>query len=115
MKPKTSISIFSSDTYLPAKILSLLAFAELAFVDKSNKIVGVITDGDLRRNISYNFLDMKACEVMTKHPKLVSAEMFAQEATKMMNDNKITNLFVSENGMPTGIIHIHDCLRAGLA
>lgn len=84
-------------------------------VDKSNKIVGVITDGDLRRNISYNFLDMKACEVMTKHPKLVSAEMFAQEATKMMNDNKITNLFVSENGMPTGIIHIHDCLRAGLA
>ncbi|MBR1735298.1 MAG: KpsF/GutQ family sugar-phosphate isomerase [Alphaproteobacteria bacterium] len=84
-------------------------------VDKTNKIIGVITDGDLRRNILVDFLDMKACEVMSKHPKLISAETFAQEAIKIMNDNKITNLFVSENGTPEGIIHIHDCLRAGIA
>jgi arabinose-5-phosphate isomerase len=57
---------------------------------------------------------MEACEVMSKSPKIVSKEMFAQEATKMMNDYKITSLFVAENDIPCGIIHIHDCLRAGL-
>ncbi|MDR0580879.1 MAG: CBS domain-containing protein, partial [Holosporaceae bacterium] len=60
------------------------------------------------------FLEMKACEIMSRNPKIVSKEMFAQEATKMMNDYKITSLFVAENGIPCGIVHIHDCLRAGL-
>jgi arabinose-5-phosphate isomerase len=84
-------------------------------VDDQNKIIGIITDGDLRRGICSNFLEMKASEIMNKSPKTVSKEMFAQEATKMMNDCKITSLCVVENCFPRGIIHIHDCLRAGLA
>jgi arabinose-5-phosphate isomerase len=58
---------------------------------------------------------MKAAEIMSKNPKIVSQEMFAAEATKIMNDLKITSLFVTENDIPHGVIHIHDCLRAGLA
>ncbi|MDR1982204.1 MAG: KpsF/GutQ family sugar-phosphate isomerase [Holosporaceae bacterium] len=91
------------------------SFGCVCVVNDINKIVGVITDGDLRRSICPNFLEMKASEIMTQNPKLVSKEMFAQEATKMMNDYKITSLFVTENDAPCGIIHIHDCLRAGLA
>jgi arabinose-5-phosphate isomerase len=84
-------------------------------VNGDGQIIGIITDGDLRRNICANFLEMKASEVMTRNPKTVSKETLAQEATKIMNDRKITGLFVVENGFPCGIIHIHDCLRAGLA
>ena len=83
-------------------------------VDIKNKIIGIITDGDLRRGICSDFLEMKASEIMSKSPKIVSREMFAQEATKIMNDCKVTSLFVVENGFPCGIIHIHDCLRVGL-
>lgn len=90
------------------------SFGCVCVVNEDNKIVGVITDGDLRRKITVNFLEMKACEVMTENPKVVSSGAFAQEVTKFMNEHKITNLFVSEDGTPSGIIHIHDCLRAGL-
>ncbi|MDR3187509.1 MAG: KpsF/GutQ family sugar-phosphate isomerase [Holosporaceae bacterium] len=85
-------------------------------VNAKNQIVGVITDGDLRRSISPNFLDMKASDVMGRNPKVVPKEMFAQEATKMMNSYKIMSLFVIEgNKIPCGILYIHDCLKAGLA
>ena len=81
-------------------------------VNEDNKIVGAITDCDLRRKITVNFLKMKACEVTTKNPKVVSSGAFS--VTKFMNEHKITNLFESEDGTPSGIIHIHDCLSAGL-
>ncbi|MDR2068057.1 MAG: KpsF/GutQ family sugar-phosphate isomerase [Holosporaceae bacterium] len=92
------------------------SFGCTCVVNAKNKIVGIITDGDLRRSISPNFLDMKARDIMGRNPKLVSGEMFAQEATKIMNSYKITSLFVTERDkVPRGILHIHDCLRAGLA
>lgn len=90
------------------------AFGCACVVSKSGKILGVITDGDLRRNMNENFLDATASQVMSTDPKVVTKEVFAQEATKMMNQFKITSLFVVENDVPCGIIHIHDCLRAGL-
>lgn len=91
------------------------SFGCACVVNSGNKIVGIITDGDLRRKITNNFLEMKACDVMSKNPKVVSEDMFAYEATKMMNDYKITSLFIAKNAIPYGIIHIHDCLRMGLA
>jgi arabinose-5-phosphate isomerase len=91
------------------------SFGCVCLVNSFNRITGVITDGDLRRSICPSLLEMKAFEVMTRTPKLVSKETFAQEATKIMNNYKITSLFVVENDIPCGIIHIHDCLRAGLA
>jgi arabinose-5-phosphate isomerase len=90
------------------------SFGCACVVNAQNKIIGIITDGDLRRGLCSNFLEMKASEVMSRNPKIVAKEMFAQEAIKIMNDHKITSLFVTENDLPYGIIHIHDCLRAGL-
>jgi len=91
------------------------SFGCTCVVNSKNKIVGIITDGDLRRKISNNFLEMKACDIMSRKPKIISEDMFAQEATKMMNDYKITSLFIAKDEIPCGIIHIHDCLRMGLA
>jgi arabinose-5-phosphate isomerase len=91
------------------------SFGCICITDTAGKIRGIITDGDLRRSICTNFLEMKAGEVMSKDPRIVSGKMFATEATKIMNDCKITSLFVVEDDIPSGILHIHDCLRAGLA
>ncbi len=91
------------------------SFGCACVVNSKDEIVGIITDGDLRRSMNENFLRMKASEVMNMHPKIVSPDTFAQEATRIMNYHKITSLFVCDtNKIPCGIIHIHDCLRAGL-
>jgi arabinose-5-phosphate isomerase len=96
--------------------MSEKSFGCTCVVDDDDRIIGVITDGDLRRKIKNNFLEMTASDVMTRNPKVVSKDTFAQEATKMMNANKIISLFViNDDRIPCGILHIHDCLRVGLA
>ncbi len=91
------------------------SFGCVCVVDNEGKIVGIITDGDLRRKINSNFLEQKAFEVMTSNPQVIQEDMFAQEATKIMNKHSITSLLVGKEDKPCGIIHIHDCLRVGLA
>jgi arabinose-5-phosphate isomerase len=101
----------------------LIAIAQHRFgcvgvTDKRGALIGMITDGDLRRHMGRNILDRKAHDVMTKSPKVVYADQMAVEALALMNDKKITQLFVldgkSKSRKPVGILHIHDCLRAGL-
>jgi arabinose-5-phosphate isomerase len=113
----TNTPMVKEDDFMKFVLMEMTtkSFGCACVVNAENRIVGVITDGDLRRSISPHFLDMKASDIMTRNPKLISREMFAQEATKIMNSYKITSLFVAENGVPRGILHIHDCLRAGLA
>lgn len=91
------------------------SFGCACVVDDEGKIIGIITDGDLRRKMDSDFLSKTAREIMTPDPKVVSEDMFAQEATKIMNKCSITSLLVCKDEKPCGIIHIHDCLRAGLA
>jgi arabinose-5-phosphate isomerase len=91
------------------------AFGCTCVVNAANKMVGIITDGDLRRNIDNNLFSRSARSIMTKAPKIVSKDTSAYEATRIMNVNKITSLFaIKDDGTPEGIIHIHDCLREGL-
>lgn len=90
------------------------SFGCAGVVNSSNKLVGIITDGDLRRNMSGNLLEKKAKDIMSLNPKIVQSDTFAQEALRLMNTLKITSLFVKKDNEPIGIIHIHDCLRAGL-
>ena len=90
------------------------SFGCIAIVNKANKIRGIITDGDLRRHMSDQILDRCAEEVMTPNPKSIRPSALASEAVLVMNEAKITNLFVVEDGSVVGIIHIHDCLRAGV-
>jgi len=77
-------------------------------------LVGMITDGDLRRHMQSNLLAMKASEVMTKNPLTIRPQALAVEALAIMNERRITTLFIVEDEKPVGILHIHDVLRAGV-
>ncbi len=84
-------------------------------VDAENRLLGIITDGDLRRHMSADITTKLAHEVMTKNPVATTAHALAAQALSVMNDKSITNLFVlGEAKKVEGIIHIHDCLRAGV-
>ncbi|MBQ8475627.1 KpsF/GutQ family sugar-phosphate isomerase [bacterium] len=87
----------------------------VGFVDNNGDFCGMLTDGDLRRCIKQDLKSALGYEIMTKNPITVSQEMFASEALKIMNQKKITNLFVIENNKPIGVIHIHDLLMNKVA
>ena len=93
-------------------------FGCVGLTDKKGALVGIITDGDLRRNWDRDLRDRKASEVMTRGPKVARSNQLAAEAIAFMNEKKITQLFVldpkEKTKKPVGILHIHDCLRAGL-
>ena len=81
---------------------------------KNKKLVGVITDGDLRRHMKNNILEKTAGEIMKKKPKTINKEMFVTNALELMEKNKITQVFIIQNNKPIGILHIHDCIELGL-
>ena len=83
-------------------------------VDGEDKLVGIITDGDLRRHLKEGFFEQIASDVMTLSPMQIDGDMLAVEAVALMNKKSITTLFVAKNGIVSGILHIHDCLRAGV-
>jgi arabinose-5-phosphate isomerase len=82
---------------------------------KGQQLVGIITDGDLRRKMRPDLLDLQVETVMTKTPKTIRPDQLTSEALEILNSSKITALFVVEAGVPTGIVHMHDLLRAGVA
>ncbi len=82
--------------------------------DAGGNLVGIVTDGDLRRHMQGDLLDRSAGEVMTASPKTIRPEALAAEALGVMNANSITSLFVVEEGQPIGIVRLHDCLRSGI-
>jgi len=85
-----------------------------AVVDDKDNLVGIITDGDLRRNLSQNFLNDLAENIMTKNPQIIDKDTLAIEALGLMNKKSITSIFVSQNNKIIGVLHIHDCLKAGV-
>jgi arabinose-5-phosphate isomerase len=89
-------------------------FGMVGVTDAAGKLAGIITDGDLRRHME-GLLSRKAGEVMTQGPRTIGPEALAGEALALMNDRKITCLLVTEGDRDaTGILHVHDCLRAGV-
>ena len=97
--------------------ISQKGFGLVGVVNDAGDLVGIITDGDLRRNME-GLLDKTASEVMTANPKTISPDALAEQAVANMNERQITCLFVTKagnGGAPLGILHIHDCLRAGIA
>jgi arabinose-5-phosphate isomerase len=77
---------------------------------------GIITDGDLRRMMERdeNIGNLKAADIMNKNPKTISADAMAVDALKVLRDNNISQLVVTENEKFAGFIHLHDLLREGL-
>ena len=87
------------------------SFGCIGVINNNNKIVGIITDGDLRRKLNSKFFEKKASEIMTRNPSLADKNMLVGEAINLMNTKKITSLFICEKKKPLGIVHIHDLLR----
>ena len=95
--------------------MSTKGFGCVAVTDRSGRIAGVITDGDLRRHMRVDLLQAAVDDVMTASPKTVRPDQLASEALQLLNSSKITALFVVEADRPVGIVHFHDLLRAGVA
>ena len=98
-------------------IISAKGFGVVGVTGDDGYLVGVVTDGDLRRHMD-GLLSLTAGQVMTAGPRTIGPDALAEKAVAVMNDKKITCLFVVDaavSGAPVGIIHIHDCLRAGVA
>ena len=87
----------------------------VGFIDEKGDFCGMFTDGDLRRCLNEDLKNAKASDIMTKNPITAHSEMFASEAIKILNEKKITNLFVVEDNKAVGVVHIHDLLKAGIA
>jgi arabinose-5-phosphate isomerase len=98
--------------------MSARGFGAAGVVDDGGNLVGIVTDGDLRRHMAPDFPALTAGQVMTGGPKTMQPSDFAAEALRLMNDHAITCLFVVDGtapARPLGIVHIHDLLRAGIA
>jgi arabinose-5-phosphate isomerase len=95
--------------------MSAKGFGCVGIVDARGHVAGIITDGDLRRQMRPDLMTSIVDEVMTRNPKTVGRDTLAGEALEILNSAKITALIVTEAGKPVGIVHLHDLLRAGVA
>ena len=94
--------------------MSSKGFGCVGIVDASGFLIGIITDGDLRRHMRRDLLEARVEDVMTRSPKTVQPDQLASEALEIIISSKITALIVADAGKPVGIIHFHDLLRAGI-
>jgi len=97
--------------------ISQKGFGVSGVINDDGTLIGIITDGDLRRHMD-GLLDKTAADVMTANPTTIASDSMAEEAVAIMNERKITCLFVvdpeAKDGVARGLLHIHDCLRVGL-
>ncbi len=123
MHKENDLPLVSLDMAMPSVLLKMTSGAQgfagvVGVVNQKGSLVGIITDGDLRRHMERGLLDRTAKDVMTKNPKTVAPDILAAEALALMNDKGISRLFVvdPEDSLkkPAGIIFLYDCLRAGI-
>ena len=95
--------------------MSEKGFGCVGVLNGDGTLAGIVTDGDLRRNINRNMLEMTTSEVMTHDPKTVGVDALATTAVAILNEKSITALFVMEDDKPVGLVHLHDLLRIGVA
>jgi arabinose-5-phosphate isomerase len=89
-------------------------FGCVGIVDSRGAIIGIVTDGDLRRHMRADLMTAVVDDVMTRNPKTIRGDMLASEALEILNSSKITALLVTDGNKPVGIVHLHDILRAGV-
>ncbi|WP_298819775.1 KpsF/GutQ family sugar-phosphate isomerase [uncultured Roseibium sp.] len=123
---KSAKDIMHSDDRMPLTPASTLmsegivlmtqrGFGVLGVTDELRQLVGIITDGDLRRHVASNLLEKTAGEIMTPAPKTVTPDTLSASILELVNSLSITSVFVVEDGRPVGIVHLHDLLRIGAA
>jgi arabinose-5-phosphate isomerase len=110
--PLASVGTRMSDALLE---MTAKGFGCVGIVDGRGLLVGIITDGDLRRHMRSDLLDARVDDIMTRSPKTVRPDQLLSETLDILNSMKVTALFAVEAGKPVGLIHVHDLLRAGVA
>ena len=117
MHPGAALPLIAHGALMSEAIVEMSAkgFGCVAVTDPDGKLVGVITDGDLRRHMGVDLLQATVDEIMTASPKTVRPDQLASEALQLLNAAKITALIVVDMERPVGIVHFHDLLRVGAA
>jgi len=117
MHPGDAVPLIAREAPMSEAIVEMSAkgFGCVAVMDRTGRLSGVITDGDLRRHMRPDLLQARVDEIMTPSPKTVRPDQLAGEALQLLNSSKITALIVVESERPVGIVHFHDLLRAGVA
>ena len=115
MEPKIPLVPLGSHMSDAIMEMSAKGFGCVGIVGADGKLLGIITDGDLRRNMRDDLLTNPVDQVMTKNPKTARPDQLAAEALELLNARKVTALFVVENAKPVGLVHLHDLLRIGVA
>jgi len=117
MHTKDKLPIIKNNRTMREALLKITSygFGCVGVTNNKNTLIGIITDGDLRRNISKKFLDLPIEKIMTKNPITVESKMYIKDTVNIMNHNKITAVFVVKKNskVPEGILHIHDCIKIG--
>ncbi|MFZ1468985.1 MAG: KpsF/GutQ family sugar-phosphate isomerase [Paracoccaceae bacterium] len=109
--------LIAAETPMAEALLTMTSagFGVVGVTDTAGVLQGIVTDGDLRRHMD-GLLSLTAGQVMTRGPRTAPPDDLAVEALALMNDRKITCLLVTDQeNRPVGVLHIHDCLRAGVA
>ena len=116
MHTKNKMPIVSTNANMKSILIEMTkkSFGHVGVINNKNQLIGIITYGDLRRNINKYFFEHNAKKIMTSKPKLITKDSLVLDALGIMNNNKITCLFVvdkKKEKSPIGLVHIHDCLR----
>jgi arabinose-5-phosphate isomerase len=110
------LPVVSSDTLMPEVIITITQkMLGCCAVLQENRLVGIITDGDLRRHIGSNMLHLTASQVMSMAPCVIESAAFATAALELMQASQITNLLVIDAQKLVGVVHIHDLLKLGIS
>ncbi|WP_292897085.1 MULTISPECIES: KpsF/GutQ family sugar-phosphate isomerase [unclassified Nitratireductor] len=117
MHSGSELPLASSGALMREAILEMTqkGFGCVGITDAEGLLIGIITDGDLRRHIDSELLSMTVDQVMTRNPKTIAPETLAESALQIVNSSAITTLMVVEDGKPCGVVHLHDLLRIGAA
>ena len=113
MKMNLNIPLIAESKNMSYAILEMTSKGEgcVGVVSTKNELIGIITDGDIRRNMNPKLLDKNVKEIMTRKPKTLSPNTLISKALKIMNEESITNIFITVHKKPIGIIHMHDMLK----
>jgi arabinose-5-phosphate isomerase len=96
--------------------ISAKGFGCVGVIDPAGKLIGIVTDGDLRRHMAPDLVTTRVGDIMTSKPRTIVADLLAAEALEILNSRKISALFVLDGeGRPAGVVHLHDLLRVGVA
>ncbi|MCV6574994.1 MAG: KpsF/GutQ family sugar-phosphate isomerase [Cohaesibacter sp.] len=117
MHKDQAMPLAKSDSLMSEIIVTMSekGFGCVGIIDTEGNLVGMVTDGDLRRSLADDLLSRKVSDVMTQNPKTLTADTLVASAIEQMNASSITAIFVVDEKKPIGLLHMHDLLRIGAA